>query len=88
MTDPVDQLALKVICVLNQKMEKVGTRNNSYPFSYDLTRETIRAVAAQVVAYYQPKGFICRLDLSPNSVGPSVPMMMRHRPPGSLDLTA
>ena len=69
MIDPVDQLALEVIRVLNQKMEKVGTKNNSYPFSYDLTRETIRAVAAQVVAYYQPKGFICRLDLSPNNVG-------------------
>ena len=69
MTDPVDQLALEVIRVLNQKMEKAGTKNNSYPFSYDLTRETIRAVAAQVVAYYHPKGFVCRLDLNPNNVG-------------------
>jgi hypothetical protein len=31
--------------------------------------ETIRAVAAQVVTHYQPRGFICRLDLSPNNVG-------------------
>ena len=69
MTDPVDQLALEVIRVLDQKMAKAGTKNNSYPFSYDLTRETIRAVAAQVAAHYQPRGFICRLDLSPNSVG-------------------
>ena len=69
MTDAMDQLALEVIRVLNQKMEKVGTKNNSYPFSYEISRETIRAVAAQVVAYYQPKGFICRLDLSPNNEG-------------------
>ena len=68
MSDPVDQMAMEVIRILNQKMEKAGTKNNSYPFSYDLTRETIRAVAAQVVAYYQPKGFICRLDLSPNNM--------------------
>jgi hypothetical protein len=69
MTDPVDQLALEVIRVLNHKMEKAGTKNNSYPFSYDMTVVTIRAVAAQVVAHYQPRGFICRLDLSPNNVG-------------------
>ncbi|UEM24263.1 hypothetical protein JL100_031970 (plasmid) [Skermanella mucosa] len=69
MTDPVEQLALDVIRVLDQKLEKAGTKNNSYPFSYDLSRETIRAVAAQVVAHYQPKGFICRLDLNPNNVG-------------------
>lgn len=68
MSDPVEQIAMEVIRVLNQKMEKAGTKNNSYPFSYDLSRETIRAVAAQVVAYYQPKGFICRLDLSPNNM--------------------
>ena len=68
MSDPVDQMAMEVIRILNQKMEKTGTKNNSYPFSYDLTRETIRAVVAQVVAYYQPKGFICRLDLSPNNM--------------------
>ena len=69
MTDPVDQLAQNVIRVLNQKLEKAGTKNNSFPFSYDLTVETIRAVAAQVVAHYQPRGLICRLDLSPNNVG-------------------
>jgi hypothetical protein len=69
MTNPVDQLAQDVIRVLNHKMEKAGTKNNPYPFSYDLTVETIRAVAAQVVAHYQPRGFICRLDLSPNNVG-------------------
>lgn len=69
MTGPVDQLALDVIRALDQKMEKIGTKNNSYPFSYDLSRETIKAVAAQVVAHYQPRGFICRLDLNPNSVG-------------------
>jgi hypothetical protein len=57
------------ILAFNQKMGKVGTKNNSYPFSHDLTTETIRAVAAQVVAYYQPRSFICRLDLSPNTVG-------------------
>ena len=61
-------MAMEVIRVLNQKMEKAGTKNNSYPFSYDLSKETIKAVAAQVVAYYQPKGFICRLDLSPNNI--------------------
>ena len=68
MSDPVEQIAMEVIRVLNQKMEKAGTKNNSYPFSYDLSKETIKAVAAQVVAYYQPKGFICRLDLSPNNI--------------------
>lgn len=68
MSDLVDQMAMEVIRVLNQKMEKAGTKNNSYPFSYDLSKETIKAVAAQVVAYYQPKGFICRLDLSPNNI--------------------
>jgi hypothetical protein len=69
MTDPVDHLPLEVIRVLDQKMEKAWAKNNSYPFSYDLTTETIRTVAAQVIAYYQPRSFICRLDLSPNTVG-------------------
>jgi hypothetical protein len=69
MTGSVDQLALEVIGILNHKLEKEGTKNNSYPFSYEISRETIRTVAAQVVAYYQPKGFICRLDFSPNNEG-------------------
>jgi hypothetical protein len=69
MTGSVDQLALEVIGVLNHKLEKEGTKNNSYPFSYEISRETIRTVAAQVVAYYQSKGFICRLDFSPNNEG-------------------
>lgn len=69
MTDPVEQLVLDVIRVLDQKLEKAGTRNNSYPFRYDTSMETIRAVAARVVAHYRPKGFICRLDPNTNSVG-------------------
>jgi hypothetical protein len=69
MNDPVDQIAQEVIRVLDQKMGKGGTKNISYPFGYDLTTQTIRAVAALVVAHYQPRGLTCRLELNPNNVG-------------------
>jgi hypothetical protein len=69
MTDPVDQLAAAVIRSLDIALGKSGSRNVSYPFGKELTRDIIKAVTAKVVAHYQPLGVVCRLDFSTISVG-------------------
>mgnify|MGYP007008282241 CR=1 FL=1 len=69
MSDTVDELTLDVIRVLDEKIAVGGTKNSSYPFKYDVSKEIIKAVSSKVVAHYQPKGYTIRLDESPNNIG-------------------
>jgi hypothetical protein len=63
--DPIEALAQAAIDELDPKLEAQGFKNISYAFGYATPRETIKAVTALLVPYYQQRGIIVRLDFSP-----------------------
>lgn len=60
----IDNLTNETIQAIAHKL-KVSRKNVSVAFGYEYSKETIKAIHARVWDYYEPRGVICRLDLSP-----------------------